>query len=146
GDQSELLTELTQEWLSQRPKQPWLLLLADRASDFLSLCRVEHERAWIARMFASVSSHAGYRTLIEEYTAEGSVLDARRRRVRNALVHGNPTSFAVVESVREYAEFISGAALNLALESYLEGSCPAVALTERTDEFIAMESGLNAAA
>ncbi|MEE1931307.1 hypothetical protein V1J52_24585 [Streptomyces sp. TRM 70351] len=141
---SELLTELTREWLSKHPKQPWLLFLAERADDFLSVCRVEHERAWIARMFASISSHAVYCTLVEEYTAEGSVLDARRRRVRNALVHGNPTSFAVVQSVREYAEFVSGAALNLALESYVDGTPSAVALAERTDEFIAMKSGEDA--
>lgn len=144
NDRSELLTELTREWLSEHPKQPWLLFLADRADDFLSLCRVEHERAWITRMFASISDHAIYRTLLEEYTAEGVVLDARRRRVRNALVHGNPTNFAVVQSVREYAEFVSGAALNLALESFVEGTSPAVALAERSDEFIAMQSGQDA--
>jgi hypothetical protein len=44
------------------------------------------------------------------------MLEARRRRVRNALVHGNPASFAVVQSVREYANFL-GSALNGGLES-----------------------------
>lgn len=144
NERSELSTELTRDWLSRRPKQPWLLLLTDRASDLLSLCSVEHERAWIARMFSSISSHAVYRTLADEYAAEGSVLDARRRRVRNALVHGNPASFATVQSVREYAEFISGAALNLALKSYVEGTSPATAFAQRTDEFIAMQSGKDA--
>lgn len=144
-DRSELLTELTREWLSPHPKKPWLLLLADRADDFLSLCRVKHECAWIARMFSSIKSHTIYCMLVDGYTTEGAVLDARRRRVRNALVHGNPTSFAVVQSVREYADFVSGAALNLALESYVEGTPPAVALLERTDDFIAMNSGQDAA-
>ena len=145
GNRSELLTELTREWLSERPKQPYVLFIADRGDDFLSLCRLEHERAWIARMFASISDPAEYRTLIEEYTAEGVVLDARRRRVRNALVHGNPASFAIVQSVREYAEFVSGTALNLALESFFDGTAPAAALTERSDEFTAMEGGQDAA-
>lgn len=145
NDRRELLTDLTREWLSEHPKKPWLLFLADRADDFLSLCRVKHECAWVARMFSSINSHAVYRTLVDEYTTEGAVLDKRRRRVRNALVHGNPTSFAVVQSVREYADFVSGAALNLALESYVEGIPPAVALAERTDDFIAMKSGQDAA-
>ena len=142
---SELRDELVSKWMSDHPDEPWLLFLADRADDFLSLCRVEHERAWITRMFASISSHAAYRTLVEEYTAEGSILDARRRRVRNALVHGNPATFAVVQSVREYAEFVGGAALHLALGSYVEGTPPAAALAERSDEFIAMAGGQDAA-
>lgn len=142
---SELRDELVRKWMSEHPEEPWLLFLANRADDFLSLCRVEHERAWIARTFLSISSHAVYRTLIEDYKRESSFLDARRRRVRNALVHGNPTSFAVVQSVREYAEFVSSAALHDALESYAEGTSPVVALAERSEEFIAMNRGKDGA-
>lgn len=146
GDgRSELRDELTARWLSDRMEQPWSLFLADRAADFLSLCRLEHERAWIKRMFASISDHTVYRELMDEYVTEGAVLDARRRRVRNALVHGNPVSFAVVQSVREYAEFISGTALYSALESFVDGTDPKVALAERTDEFVAMQAGKDAA-
>jgi hypothetical protein len=112
GRRDELRNALTAEWFSGKPKQPWILFLADRAGDFISLCRLEHERAWIARMFASVSDHAIYSALIDEYAAESKVLEARGRRVRNALVHGNPASFTVVQSVREYAEFLGGSALN----------------------------------
>ncbi|WP_298875326.1 hypothetical protein [uncultured Microbacterium sp.] len=61
------------------------------------------------------------------------------------LVHGNPVSFAVVQSVREYAEFISGTALYSALESFVDGTDPKVALAERTDEFAAMQAGKDAA-
>lgn len=145
GNGSDLLTELTREWLSECPKQPYVLFIAERGDDLLSLCRLEHERAWIARMFASISDPSGYRKLIEEYTTERDVLDARRRRVRNALVHGNPASFATVQSVRGYAEFASGTALNLALESFVDGTVPAAALTERSDEFTAMAGGQDAA-
>lgn len=145
GRRDELLTELTREWMTENRKQPWVLLLADRADDFFALCRVEHERAWIERMFASISDHATYRALMVEYAAEGMVLDARRRRVRNALVHGNPASFAVVESVREYAEFVSGTALYSALEAFVDGTDAKSSLSERTDEFAAMQSGQNAA-
>ncbi|MFJ8815245.1 hypothetical protein [Amycolatopsis thermoflava] len=145
GRRDELLHELTVEWFSDRPKQPWILFLADRADDFISPCRLEHERAWIARMFASISDHAIYSALIDKYTVESKVLEARRRRVRNALVHGNPASFTVVQSVRAYADFLGGSALNRGLESYVEGTAPAAALATRTDEFTAMQGGQDAA-
>ncbi|WNO70159.1 hypothetical protein [Streptomyces sp. AM8-1-1] len=145
GSRSELRDELTREWLANKPPRPWILFVTDRSDDLLSLCRIESERAWIKRMFASVSDYNEYRALIEYYAAEGAVLEARRGRVRNALVHGNPAGFAIVESVREYAKFLSGRALNLGLESYAEGTTPAVALTKRTDEFIAMQAGQDAA-
>jgi len=130
--------ELTAEWFSTQPKQPAILFLADRVDDFLALCRFEHERAWIMRMFASISDHTIYTGLIADYTAESLVLESRRRRVRNALVHGNPASFPVVESVREYAEFVSSSALYLALESFVDATDPASALTLRTSEYTAM--------
>lgn len=136
---------LTVEWYSSQPKQPWLLLLADRQADFLSLCRLEHERAWIQRMFESISDHAKYTALMSEYEEEGEVLEARRRRLRNALVHGNPATFPVVESARSFAEFISGTALYVALESFVDTTDPQVALAERTDEFITMQGGTDAA-
>lgn len=145
GQRQELLNDLTREWFANKPTRPWILFVADRAADLRSLCRIEHERAWIARMFASVWDLSAYRDLVDAYTAEGAVLEARRRRVRNALVHGNPVSFAVVQSVREYTEFISRSALNLGLESYVQGTAPAAALTQRTGEFAAMHAGQDAA-
>ncbi|WP_405773686.1 hypothetical protein [Streptomyces sp. NBC_00859] len=145
GDPANLLHQLRCEWLSRKPPRPWMLFVADRSGELLSLLRVESERTWITRMLASVSDHATYRALIANYTAEGTVLEARRRRARNALVHGNPSSFAMVESVRSYAEFLSRSALNLGLASYIEGTVPADALMQRTDEFTAMQAGQDAA-
>ncbi|MFJ2568464.1 hypothetical protein ACIO02_37065 [Streptomyces sp. NPDC087568] len=145
GSRNPLRDELLHEWLASKPSRPWLLFVADRSDDLLSLCRIESERAWIKRMFASVNNYTEYNSLIEYYTAEGAVLEDRRRRVRNALVHGNPASFAIVDSVREYARFLSRHALNLGLESYVEGTSPAAALAKRTDEFTAMQTGQDAA-
>lgn len=92
-------------------------------------------------MVTSVSDYAKYRALIEYYTAEGALLEARRHRVRNALVHGNPAGFPIVESARGYADFLSGSALSHGLESYVEGTVPAAALAKRADEFTAMQAG-----
>jgi hypothetical protein len=145
GGQDDLLNELTREWFANNPSRPWILFVADRSAELLALCRIESERAWIRRMFESVSDFAKYHALVEYYADEGAVLKARRSRVRNALAHGNPATFAVVESVRDYAEFLSGSALSLALESYVEGAAPTATLAKRTDEFTAMQAGQDAA-
>ena len=83
---------------------------------------------------------ATYDELIREYTAEVTVLEARRQPARNGLVHGNPTNFPIVESVREYATFLSSSALMLEIESYLENGQPRKALESRSPEAIAMQS------
>jgi hypothetical protein len=141
-----LQRELRAQLYAARPAQPWLLVIADRANDFRALCRLEHERAWIERMFASVSDHGLYQALVDEYAAEGRILEARRRRVRNALVHGNPANFSVVTSVRVYSDYVSGTALHYALESFVDGTNPASALSARDDEDAAMHGGQDAAA
>jgi hypothetical protein len=97
-------------------------------------------------MFASVSDHGLYQALVDEYAAEGRILEARRRRVRNALVHGNPANFSVVTSVRVYSDYVSGTALHYALESFVDGTNPASALSARDDEDAAMHGGQDAAA
>lgn len=145
GGPHGLLDDLESEWMMEQPAQPRILFLAERAADFLSVCRLEHERAWIARMFASISDRAVYGRLIVAYEAEMKVLGARRRRVRNALVHGNPASFAVVESVRDYAEFVSRTALYLALESFVDAVDPGTVLATRTDDYLALRNGQDAA-
>lgn len=145
GQRDALRDELTREWYARTPPRPWILLVADRATDLLSLCRVESERAWVEAMFASVSDIVRYHSLHARYTAEAVVLEARRRRLRNALVHGNPASFAAVASVREYAEFLSSSALNSSLTAYIEGARPAVALAYETEESTAMRAGQDAA-
>lgn len=76
---------------------------------------------------------------------QARVQEARRRRLRNALVHGIPANFAIVESAHQYAEFLSDSALNFALESYVEGTTPAAVLAKRTDEFTAVQTGQDAA-
>lgn len=145
GSQGDLIDELTRQLFASDLSHPWLLFVADRSVDLLLACRVESERGWISQMLSSVSDHAGYSALIDGYVAEGAVLEARRGRARNALVHGNPAGFAVVESVREYAEFLSGAALSLGLESYVEGRAPTAVFGHKTDELMAMTAGQDAA-
>ncbi|WP_455130866.1 hypothetical protein [Propionibacterium acidifaciens] len=141
GDREDLCDELKREFYSTDDRKPWVLVLFDRMKDLLSLCRLEHERAWIARMFKSACDSALYKEIISEYEADRRVLDLRRCRVRNSLVHGNPIDFMTIKSVQDYAEFLSHTALDLALKAYFDGSDPALKLDEKTDEFRAMEKG-----
>ena len=145
GPQPQLTQDLTGDWFATGPSQPWVLFVADRTGDLLSVCRVEHERAWITRMLRSVADAAVYAELVQEYTAEAEMLESRRKRVRNGLVHGNPTSFAMVESVREYASFLSSSALWRGLESYIEAIAARTALASLAPEAVAMRSGQDAA-
>jgi hypothetical protein len=80
GHDDALRTELTRELHSTHPTQPWVLLLADHAVDFLSLCRLEHERTWVARMFASISDPVVYRALADTERAGAWQSHERRRR------------------------------------------------------------------
>jgi hypothetical protein len=143
GHLDELRNELTAEW--HNPRGPWILVVADRAEDFLKVCRVESERAWVGRMLRSISDHSIYSELLEEYKKEGAILEARRKRVRNALVHGNPAHFEVVTSVRAYAEFLSSSALHAGIDSYVTSRSPANALAENTAEYTAMQAGIDCA-
>lgn len=144
GEHHELVRTLRGEWFSSSASRPWILFVANHLEDLLAVCRVEHERAWIKRMLKSTIDIEVYRALVDGYALEGTVLAARRRRVRNALVHGNPASFITVMSVRDYADFLGGTAMNLGLESYVEGSPPAEVIAKRSEEFVAMRAGSSA--
>ncbi|WP_423461855.1 hypothetical protein ACO229_14180 [Promicromonospora sp. MS192] len=133
-------------WYSVGLSQPRPLFIAGHAQDLLSVCQIESERPWIARMLRSVSDAAVYGELIKEYSADGAVLEARRRRVRNGLVHGNPTNFEIVKSVREYATFLSSGALRLGIEAYLQQAEARAFIAWRSPDVIAMQSGQDAAA
>ncbi|WP_460848554.1 hypothetical protein [Nocardioides ultimimeridianus] len=144
-EQRRLRDELSALLYSAEAHWPFLLAVAERREDLLAVCRVESDRDWIERIFISVSDHAEYSALVESHQRERDVLAARRTRTRDALVHGNPAGFRVIESVRDFAEYLSGWALNLGLESYTNGTLFVSVLQTGTDEFEAMSAGADAA-
>lgn len=145
GTSSELRDQLISEWYSDRLDRPWVLFVTEHADDLIILCRIESDRPWIKRMFHSITDHNTYDTLITDYTRRRDTLETRRRRTRNALVHGSPASFAVVDSARPYAEYLSGSATHLALKAYVDGTEPIDALRGQTAEHVAMSNGTDAA-
>jgi len=64
---------------------------------------------------------AHYLRIARSYEAEHTIALDRLRRVRNAVVHGNPATPAVVRSVSDVAIRRSNHALSLALEAFNQG-------------------------
>lgn len=144
GNRSNSLQhELSVEWHTLTG--PWVLFVAKRAQDLLDVCRIESERGWIDRMLRSVSDHRAYSELVGQYQQEGRVLEARRTRVRNSLVHGNPAHFDTVTSVRSYSEFLATSALHSGIEAYVSSADPATVLSKTTAEYDAMLNGVDCA-
>jgi hypothetical protein len=74
-------------------------------------------------------------------------LQARHRRVRNAVTHGNPVTPGALDSVRKFSRSTSRAAVGLALNSFVSGRPIATLLTEsagfRDDAVHRMASGMS---
>lgn len=86
--------------------------------DLLST-RIERERLrWLMK---GIRNAAHYLAIERSYEAEDAVALDRLRRVRNALVHGNPVTPAVVRSVSSVSIRRSNHALNLAIEAFNKG-------------------------
>lgn len=137
----ELRRKLLRKWNGEDQRKYWAHFIATHSQDLLAVCRIESDRPWIRKILRSVSDHDTYLTLIERYREEGKLLESRRRRVRNALTHGNPTSPAIVHSVSEYANFLSWTALDIALESFIKNTDLIEDISRQPDDFIAMLSG-----
>lgn len=121
GPDWQRIEELQGEIYSTGPERPWLVVVADNERALLEGCRVESERVWIRRMLRSISDPRVYDGLIDDYRLELDVLRLRRSRTRNALVHGNPVEFRVVESVASIASFLGRESLRVGLESFITG-------------------------
>lgn len=145
GPNSERTSALLGEFYASTSERPWMLFAVDHEQELRDLCRVEHERGWITRLLRSLRDVPTYDALITEFQAEGQILGQRRTRVRNALVHGNPAQFAVVDSVREFAEFLGNTALVTALEAFTSQGDFSTVLAQTNGLQQALASGQTAA-
>jgi hypothetical protein len=73
--------------------------------------------------------------LLDETWRRTSVLRARHRRVRNAVSHGLPLDRTTLNSVRDYAESTSVAALDIALTWFKSGEKGATLLEREKDSW-----------
>lgn len=98
-----------------------LVATADRTGELLAM----FASAWDARRSADVldtfHSVPAYLDYLETSRLEATQLRARLRRVRNALVHGNPVQTKVIDTVTAFSEYLSDGALSEALDSFQDG-------------------------
>jgi hypothetical protein len=141
GPKWEKVQDLQRQLYSTSSSAPWLVFVAENESDLLDVCRVESERAWIARMIRSVSDSTLYLHLRNEYEQQKTVLAVRRARARNALVHGNPIGTHVVHSVSSIASYLSRYALRVGLDSFVTGDEVPLILHREHAEVLPLLSG-----
>lgn len=146
GPNRQKVEELQGKLYASSSTSPWLVFVANNEATLLDLCRVESEKAWVKRMLRSVSDPTVYSDLISKYEEQKKVLAARRTRTRNALVHGNPVDFQVVESVNPLASFLSREALWVGLDSFVTGvSVPAILENEVQTRLVPLLNGTSVA-
>jgi hypothetical protein len=102
--------------------KPLLFPVADaHQKELIDLLSTRIERERLRWLMKGMRNAAHYLTIERSYEAEHTIALDRLRRVRNAVVHGNPATPAVVWSVSDVAIRRSNHALNLALEAFNEG-------------------------
>ncbi len=121
GENQARCDQLKRKLYSSGPTSPWLVFVADHAKEISNLCKVESDKAWVTRVLASVDDTQAYAELHNEYTQEAQIIAERRKRARNAIVHGNPIEVQAVDSVTEFSRFLSQTAIRVGLESFMTG-------------------------
>jgi hypothetical protein len=84
-------------------------------------CPGRLHRAWAARLLDSIGNAPSCAALLNKFESEAVLLDSRLRRIRNALVHGNPVTIEMVKSVREFSRYKVDSALEMAIRSIVHG-------------------------
>ena len=116
GEVGTRIIDLTRLWENRRHLEEFACPPAAAASSrqgFMIITSVDAERLDLAAT-----------------RREMEVVRARHRRVRNAVVHGNPVSAAALDSVRKFSEAITDDAVNLALQAFAGNTTIAAALAQ----------------
>lgn len=93
----------------------------------------ELQRADLEDALAICTDPNRERQFLEELLRDMGLLRARHRRVRNAVNHGLPLDETTLNSIREYADSTSGAALNIALTWFKNGDPGPTLLQQEED-------------
>ncbi|GAB4095127.1 hypothetical protein GCM10028787_06020 [Brachybacterium horti] len=76
---------------------------------------------WVADVLGSLVDLVARRQMLSSAAKEGEMLESRRRRVRNAVAHGNPLSDESVKSVVSYSDWAARGMFSSAITSLDEG-------------------------
>jgi len=115
--------ELAKEIRKPTPNGGWTLDLvktADRVGELVELLDGT-DGLGAAEILDTLRDPPAYVAYVERRRQECALLCDRLRRVRNALVHGNPIQVRTVRTVAAIAEHIASAALSEALAALMDG-------------------------
>jgi hypothetical protein len=132
GDQEPL--ELTRQLRPSSGNAYDLDAVAAHLDDLRRLCDGHVEENFVNAVLDSLTKLSRYNELIRQHRDEWELLGARHRRVRNAVVHGNPATPALVESVLDTSEFLSNYGMQIATEALANGETTAALLKRRSVE------------
>ncbi len=120
---------------------------------------VEHQEALLAllsqgptrertaMLLGSVRDASVYLSIRSSYRRAVTLLQSRARRARNAVVHGNPLTPNVLDSIKEYTSFVCDSSISLGLRSYIEGVATADLIgeyeREASDQMVRFAKGEN---
>ena len=108
----------------------------------LSLCETSAERQTLRSLMKGMRSAPHYLRLAKSYDQYFQLLIDRHRRIRNALVHGNPAHPRVVTTVTAVSRMRSDHAVQLALDAFTRKITLGELLAERRDEHSETEAEL----
>lgn len=91
-----------------------------------------HERETAARTLRSLHSSNEFDRIYEDLVVENRMTASRNRRVRNAIVHGNPATRSVVDRSRSYSRYCTWIAIDWALNAHIQGVDFGDFVTKRT--------------
>ncbi|ROS75871.1 hypothetical protein EDF24_1444 [Curtobacterium sp. PhB130] len=117
--------------LGREPRRTDLDLVVEQRDALLALCDGPLERARARRIFRALSSPEQLLQRAADQRATLTLIRQRHRRLRNAIVHGNPVSERALASVRRFDGTLASMAIQVALEAHLAGSDPTEALHRR---------------
>ncbi|WP_150954674.1 hypothetical protein [Microbacterium testaceum] len=86
--------------------------------------------AGLRQGFTIITSVDAERLHLAAIRGEMEVVRARHRRVRNAVVHGNPVGAAALHSVRNFSRAMTDDAINLALQAFASDTTIAAVLAQ----------------
>jgi hypothetical protein len=118
-------------------------IAATHQKELIDLLSTRIERERLRWLIEGMRNAAHYLKIAKSYEEEHTIALNRLRRVRNAVVHGNPATPAVVRSVSDVAIRRSNHALSLALEAFNKGISLDELLVAARAEHDSLHSQLN---
>jgi hypothetical protein len=96
--------------------------IPSRREQLLAAASSPADRAWLAARLDLLTDAAAYQERRRAYAEQLELLRERHRRIRNAVVHGNPVHERVLASARPLGHYVAHLAFSAAVDSFAAGT------------------------